>query len=73
MGERTCWPYACAAVFLYRIRVSKHPNYRLHGLLRASHFHNPSPYSHIVKLTLHFYVHMGRVKRSFPHHGASTD
>ena len=28
-----------------------------YGLFRAAHFHNPAQYSHIVKLTLHFYVY----------------
>ena len=28
-------------------------------LLRASHSHNSAQYSHIVKLALHFYAHIG--------------
>ena len=27
------------------------------GLFRTSYFRNPATYSHIVKLTLHFYVY----------------
>ena len=30
-----------------------------YGLFRTSYFHNPAPYSHIVKLVLHFYAHIG--------------
>ena len=33
------------------------PNYDTYGLLRALHFHNPTPYSHIVGLSSHFHVH----------------
>ena len=28
------------------------------GLFRATHSHTPARYSHIVKLTLHFYAHI---------------
>ncbi|MCB7327681.1 hypothetical protein DW256_11815 [Ruminococcus sp. AM22-14LB] len=31
----------------------------IHGLLRLSCSRNPTHYSHIVKLTLHFYAHIG--------------
>ena len=31
----------------------------IHGLLRISCSRNPTHYSHIVKLTLHFYAHIG--------------
>ena len=30
-----------------------------YGLFRTSYSHNPALYSHIVKLTLHFYAHIG--------------
>ena len=30
-----------------------------YGLFRTSYSHNPTQYSHIVKLTLHFYAHIG--------------
>ena len=29
-----------------------------YGLFRTSYSHNPAPYSHIVKLKLHFYAHI---------------
>ena len=32
--------------------------YCLYGLLRASHSRNPTQYSHIAKLSLHFYAHI---------------
>nr|WP_288645380.1 hypothetical protein [uncultured Mediterraneibacter sp.] len=38
---------------------AKAPNYDTYGLFRAMHSHNPTHYSHIVKLTLHFYAHIG--------------
>ena len=28
-----------------------------YGLFRTAYFHNPTQHSHIVKLTLHFYVY----------------
>jgi len=43
-----------------------------YGLFRASHSHNPTQYSHIVKLTLPFYAHIGRVNKSYKHSCAST-
>ena len=36
---------------------SKAPDFDAYGLFRATHSHNPTQYSHIVKLTLHFYVY----------------
>nr|WP_288682059.1 hypothetical protein [uncultured Eubacterium sp.] len=41
-------------------------NLIIHGLLRASHSHNPSRHLHIVKLTLHFYAHIGVRPKVFP-------
>ena len=34
-----------------------------YGLFRTSYSHNPAQYSHIVKLTLHFYAHIERVTK----------
>mgnify|MGYP001030832461 CR=1 FL=1 len=45
---------------------SKVPDFDAYGLLRATHSHNPTQYSHIVKLTLHFYAHVGGVSQG--HH-----
>ena len=44
----------------------------LHGLLRASHSHNPPLHSHIAKLRSAFRLMPGHVPRSFFHHCAST-
>ena len=44
---------------------SKAPNYDTYGLFRASHSHNPTPYSHIVGLTSHFYAHFGAGPKVF--------
>ena len=30
-----------------------------YGLFRTSYSYNPAQYSHIVKLALHFYAHIG--------------
>ena len=38
---------------------SKAPNNDANGLFRATHPHNPTRYSHIMVLTLHFYAHIG--------------
>ena len=38
-----------------------------HGLLRALHSRNPPRYSHIVKLTLHFYAHIGACLKIISH------
>ncbi|EDY32595.1 hypothetical protein [[Ruminococcus] lactaris] len=35
------------------------------GLLRATHFHNPTQYSHIVGLSSHFYAHIGAGPKVF--------
>ena len=51
---------------------AKAPNYDTYGLFRAMHSHNPTHYSHIVKLPLHFYAHIGRVPRPLHHLCAST-
>ncbi|WP_370784085.1 hypothetical protein [[Ruminococcus] lactaris] len=37
----------------------KSPNNDANGLLRATHSHNPTQYSHIVGLSSHFYAHIG--------------
>ncbi|WP_443734401.1 hypothetical protein [[Ruminococcus] lactaris] len=38
---------------------SKAPDFDAYGLLRATHSHNPTEYSHIVGLSSHFYAHIG--------------
>ena len=38
---------------------SKAPDFDAYGLLRATHSHNPTQYSHIVGLSSHFYAHIG--------------
>ena len=38
---------------------SKAPNNDANGLFRATHSRNPTRYSHIMVLTLHFYAHIG--------------
>ncbi|WP_456081921.1 hypothetical protein [Mediterraneibacter sp.] len=35
------------------------------GLLRATHSHNPTQYSHIVGLSSHFYAHIGAGPKVF--------
>ena len=40
---------------------SKNPDYNAYGLLRATHSHNPTQYSHIVGLSSHFYAHKNNV------------
>ena len=44
---------------------AKAPNYDAYGLFRASHFHNPHQYSHIVGYTSHFYAHIGAGPKVF--------
>ena len=38
---------------------SKAPDFDACGLLRATHSHNPTQYSHIVGLSSYFYAHIG--------------
>ncbi|WP_278997807.1 hypothetical protein [[Ruminococcus] lactaris] len=38
---------------------SKAPDFDAYGLLRATHSHNPTKYSHIVGLSSHLYAHIG--------------
>ena len=44
---------------------SKVPNYDAYGLLRTTCSHTPTPYSHIVELTFHFYAHIGAGHKVF--------
>jgi hypothetical protein len=44
---------------------SKGPNYDACGLFRASHFHNPPRYSHIVGDISRFYAHIGAGPKVF--------
>ena len=37
---------------------SKAHDFDAYGLFRATHFHNPTQYSHIVGLSSHFYAHI---------------
>lgn len=47
---------------------SKGSNYDACGLFRASHFHNPPRYSHIVGYISRFYAHIGAGQKVFlPH------
>ena len=43
----------------------KSPDVDAYGLLRATHFHNPTQYSHIVGLSSHFYAHIGAGPKVF--------
>ena len=44
---------------------SKAPDFDAYGLLRATHSHNPTQYSHIVGLSSHFYAHIGAGPKVF--------
>ena len=44
---------------------TKAPDFDAYGLLRATHSHNPTQYSHIVGLTSHFYAHIGAGPKVF--------
>ncbi len=44
---------------------SKAPDSDVYGLLRATHSHNPTQYSHIVGLSSHFYAHIGAGPKVF--------
>ena len=44
---------------------SKAPDFDTYGLLRATHYHNPTQYSHIVGLSSHFYAHIGAGPKGF--------
>ncbi len=43
----------------------KSPDFDTYGLLRATHSHNPTQYSHIVGLSSHFYAHIGAGPKVF--------
>ena len=43
----------------------KSPRLDAYGLLRATHSHNPTLYSHIVGLSSHFYAHIGAGPKVF--------
>ena len=54
-------------MYYTKISGSKAPDFDASGLFRATHYHNPTQYSHIVGLSSHFYAHIGgRVLRSKP-------
>ena len=44
---------------------SKTPDFDTYGLLRATHSHNPTQYSHIVGLSSYFYAHIGAGPKFF--------
>ena len=44
---------------------SKAPDFDACGLLRATHSHNPTQYSHIVGLSSYFYAHIGAGPKVF--------
>ena len=46
-------------MYNYMMSGSKAPDFDAYGLLRATHSHNPTQYSHIVGLSSHFYAHIG--------------
>ena len=53
---------------MYSIKMmsgSKAPDFDAYGLLRATHSHNPTLYSHIVGLSSHFYAHIGAGPKVF--------
>mgnify|MGYP006892986019 CR=1 FL=1 len=50
---------------LYMMSGSKAPDFDAYGLLRATHSHNPTQYSHIVGLSSHFYAHIGAGPKVF--------
>ncbi|MEE0959243.1 MAG: hypothetical protein UH654_04315 [Lachnospiraceae bacterium] len=43
----------------------KSPNFDAYELLRATHSHNSTGYSHIVELSSHFYAHIGAGPKVF--------
>ncbi len=53
------------------VRMSKHPNLRLHGLFRASHSHNPASIRISVAISPHFILIEGRVINFIFHRHAS--
>ena len=50
---------------VYQGRVLLPPDIDAYGLLRATHSHNPTLYSHIVGLSSHFYAHIGAGPKVF--------
>ncbi len=60
-----------SAIIIKMVRVSKHPNLRLHGLFRASHSHNPTSIRIPVVLLPHLILIEGRVINSISHRHAS--
>ncbi|HCY08846.1 MAG TPA: hypothetical protein DHM32_08270 [Lachnospiraceae bacterium] len=50
---------------VYQGRVLLPPDIDAYGLLRATHSHNPTLYSHIVGLSSHFYAHIGAGPKAF--------
>ena len=44
---------------------TKAPDFDTYGLLRATHYCNPTQYSHIVGLSSHFYAHIGAGPKVF--------
>ena len=52
-------------MYNYMMSGSKAPDFDAYGLLRATHSHNPTQYSHIVGLSSHFYAHIGAGPKAF--------
>ena len=55
----------CIWCLIYLMSGSKAPDFDAYGLLRATHSHNPTQYSHIVGLSSHFYAHIGAGPKVF--------
>ena len=63
---RKCDEKVLEILRIYKIMSgSKAPDFDAYGLLRATHSHNPTQYSHIVGLTSHFYAHIGAGPKVF--------
>ena len=52
-------------ISIRKMSGAKAPDFDAYGLLRATHSHNPTQYSHIVGLSSHFYAHIGADPKVF--------
>ena len=57
--------YSAVYSSIYMMPGSKAPDFDTYGLLRATHSHNPTQYSHIVGLSSHFCAHIGAGPKVF--------
>ena len=64
VANATC-PFLISYAFIYMMSGAKAPDFDTYGLLRATHSHNPTQYSHIVGLSSHFYAHIGAGPKVF--------